>query len=258
MTAPGAGLPSKAPTTGQPSGPRPAGPPEWLSSSHVRTLHSCIVYDARDRNHPAISSGVTSCKAEANAAQTAYRRRRPSIQVLAVLSSRAAIASQVESGETSSGSTWQTEVGPVPTAPSHPSANHDRRFAAILTLAWRDGSSPFRACFARRSHRPTHPGGIFAAPCASVRLSPSTRERLSLTLDYPDSLIHQYRIPAPAADKCRRAPALPSWCPLAPASVAAQTAPGSRETRAWRTWRTLSPRTHAPAHTHRDSPPVPP
>ena len=146
MTAPGAGLPIKAPTTGQPSGPRPAGPPEWLSSSHVRALHSCIVYDARDRNHPAISSGVTSCKAEANAAQTAYRRRRPSIQVLAVLSSRAAIASQVESGETSSGSTWQTEVGPVPTAPSHPSANHDRRLAAILTLAWRDGSSPFRAC----------------------------------------------------------------------------------------------------------------
>ena len=146
MTAPGAGLPIKAPTTGQPSGPRPAGPPEWLSSSHVRALHSCIVYDARDRNHPAISSGVTSCKAEANAAQTAYRRRRPSIQVLAVPSSRAAIASQVESGETSSGSTWQTEVGPVPTAPSHPSANHDRRFAAILTLAWRDGSSPFRAC----------------------------------------------------------------------------------------------------------------
>ena len=35
---------------------------------------------------------------------------------------------------------------------------------------------------ALRSDRPTHPGGIFAAPCASVRLSPSTRERLSLTL----------------------------------------------------------------------------
>ena len=56
---------------------------------------------------------------------------------------------------------------------------------------------------ARRSDRPTHPGGIFAVD-ASVRLSPSTRERLPLTLDYPDSLIHQYRIPAPAADKCRR------------------------------------------------------
>jgi hypothetical protein len=112
-------------------------------------------------------------------------------------------------------------------------------------------------CCARRSHRPTHPGGIFAAPCASIRLSPSTRERLPPTLDYPDSLIHQYRIPAPAADRCRGAPALPSWCPLAPASVAAQTAPGSCETRAWRTWRTLSPRTHAPAHTA-SSPPVPP
>ncbi len=46
MTAPGAGLPSKAPTTGQPSGPRPAGPPEWLSSSRPTSLQSCIVYDA--------------------------------------------------------------------------------------------------------------------------------------------------------------------------------------------------------------------
>ena len=79
-----------------------------------------------------------------------------------------------------------------------------------------------------------------------------------LTLDYPDSLIHQYRIPAPAADKCRGAPALPSWCPLAPASVAAQTAPGSRETRSWRTWRTLSPSTHAPVHTPLLPPPFPP
>ena len=73
-------------------------------------------------------------------------------------------------------------------------------------------------------------------------------------LDYPDSLIHQYRIPAPAADRCRGTPALPSWCPLAPASVAAQTAPGSRETRAWRTWRTLSP-VHTPLHTHTAIPP---
>ena len=32
----------------------------------------------------------------------------------------------------------------------------------------------------RRSQRPTHPGGIFAAPCACVRLSPSTRERLRM------------------------------------------------------------------------------
>ena len=146
MTAPGAGLPSKAPTTGQPSGPRPAGPPEWLSSSHVRALHSCIVYDARDRNHPAISSGVTSCKAEANAAQTAYRRRRPSLRPPAIPSSRAAIASQAVSGATSSPSLCQTEVRPVPTAPSHPSANHDERFAATFALAWRDGLSRFRTC----------------------------------------------------------------------------------------------------------------
>ncbi len=129
--------------------------------------------------------------------------------------------------------------------------------AFMLRSHWRCGPRMPKSC-ALRCDRPTHPGGIFAAPCASVRLSPSTRERLSLTLDYPDSLIHQYRIPAPAADRCRGAPALPSWCPLAPASVAAQTAPGSRETRAWRTWRTLSPSTHAPAHTNRDSPPFPP
>ena len=116
MTAPGAGLPSKAPTTGQPSGPRPAGPPEWLSSSHVRALHSCIVYDARDRNHPAISSGVTSCKAEANAAQTAYRRRRPSLRPPAIPSSRAAIASQAVSGATSSPSLCQTQVNSALTA----------------------------------------------------------------------------------------------------------------------------------------------
>ena len=146
MTAPGAGLPSKAPTTGQPSGPRPAGPPEWLSSSHVRALHSCIVYDARDRNHPAIYSGVTSCKAEANAAQTAYRQRRPSLRPPAIPSSRAAIASQAVSGATSSPSLCQTEIRPVPTAPSHPSANHDERFAATFALAWRDGLSRFRTC----------------------------------------------------------------------------------------------------------------
>jgi len=67
-------------------------------------------------------------------------------RMAAVPFSRAAIASQVESGETSSGSPWLTEVGPVPTDPSHRSANHDRRSAAIFTLAWRDGLSRFRAC----------------------------------------------------------------------------------------------------------------
>ena len=51
MTASGAGLPSNAPTTGQPSGPRPTGPPEWLSSSHVRAIHRCIVYE-RTRSEP--------------------------------------------------------------------------------------------------------------------------------------------------------------------------------------------------------------
>ena len=33
-----------------------------------RAPHSCIAYAARSWNHPAISSGVTSCKAEPNAA----------------------------------------------------------------------------------------------------------------------------------------------------------------------------------------------
>ena len=33
-----------------------------------RAPHGCIAYAARSPNHPAISSGVTSCKAEQNAA----------------------------------------------------------------------------------------------------------------------------------------------------------------------------------------------
>ncbi len=33
----------------------------------IRAPHSCIAYAARDRNQPAISSRVTSCRAEANA-----------------------------------------------------------------------------------------------------------------------------------------------------------------------------------------------
>ena len=47
------------------------------------------------------------------------------------------------------------------------------------TPIWRLMPEASQFC-TRRSHRPTHPGGIFAAPCASVRLSPSTRERLRL------------------------------------------------------------------------------
>ena len=35
---------------------------------YVRAPHSCIAYAARSPNHPAISSGVTSCRAEPNAA----------------------------------------------------------------------------------------------------------------------------------------------------------------------------------------------
>src|SRR5512135_2529299 len=34
----------------------------------ARAPHSCIAYAARSPNHPAISSGVTSCRAEPNAA----------------------------------------------------------------------------------------------------------------------------------------------------------------------------------------------
>src|SRR3954465_14896785 len=37
----------------------------------TRADHRCIAYAARDWNHPAISSGVTSCRAETNAASTA-------------------------------------------------------------------------------------------------------------------------------------------------------------------------------------------
>src|SRR3954452_20538735 len=37
----------------------------------ARAPYSCIAYAARSPNHPAISSGVTSCKADANAAYTA-------------------------------------------------------------------------------------------------------------------------------------------------------------------------------------------
>jgi hypothetical protein len=39
---------------------------------------------------------------------------------------------------------WQ--AGPVPIAPSHPLANQNERFAATLTLLWRDGLSGFRTC----------------------------------------------------------------------------------------------------------------
>jgi hypothetical protein len=70
---PGAGLLGKTPTTGQPSGPRPAGPHAWLSSSHVRARYGCMAYDARDRNSPAISSGAMSCKVKANANSTKFR-----------------------------------------------------------------------------------------------------------------------------------------------------------------------------------------
>src|SRR5438046_2643583 len=37
----------------------------------VRAPHSCIAYAARSWNHPAMSSGFTSCRADANAAYTA-------------------------------------------------------------------------------------------------------------------------------------------------------------------------------------------
>jgi hypothetical protein len=36
--------------------------------AEARAPHSCIAYAARSWNHPAISSGLTSCKAEPNAA----------------------------------------------------------------------------------------------------------------------------------------------------------------------------------------------
>ena len=48
----------------------------------------------------------------------------------------------------------------------------------------------FKAC-ARRSHRPTHPGIIFAARCPSVRLSPSTRERLPARTNHKENCIHE-------------------------------------------------------------------
>ena len=71
--------------------------------------------------------------------------RGPLHQLIAVPSSRAAIASPVENRETSSDSRWKAEAGRVPTAPSHSSANHDRRYPTTFTLAWRDGLCRFRA-----------------------------------------------------------------------------------------------------------------
>ena len=57
-----------------------------------------------------------------------------------------AIASQAEGGATSSPFPGQTEVGPVPTAPGQPSTDHDERFGATFTSAWRDGRSGIRTC----------------------------------------------------------------------------------------------------------------
>jgi hypothetical protein len=50
------------------------------------------------------------------------------------------------SGATSSPSPCQTEVRPVPTAPSRGSANQDERIAATFILARRDSLSRFRTC----------------------------------------------------------------------------------------------------------------
>src|SRR5215472_13853024 len=41
-----------------------------VDHTEARAPHGCIAYAARSQNHPAISSGVTSCKAEPNAAST--------------------------------------------------------------------------------------------------------------------------------------------------------------------------------------------
>jgi hypothetical protein len=48
--------------------PRSASVAAEGAEGHLRALHCCIAYAARSRNHPAMFSGVTSCKAEANAA----------------------------------------------------------------------------------------------------------------------------------------------------------------------------------------------
>ncbi len=91
------------------------------------------------------------------------------LELLTVPSSRALIASQVESGETSSGSPWQTEVEPVPTLrPTLPQITIDvfLQFSPwIGGMAYPD-SGP--VC-ARRSHRPKHRRTSLRASVSSDR-----------------------------------------------------------------------------------------
>src|SRR5262249_2766877 len=64
-----------------------------------------------------------------------------------------------------------SQAGPVPTAPRHPPANQNERFAPTLTLAWRDGLSRFRTCLrapvSSTSHRPK--GASQSVQVAAVR-----------------------------------------------------------------------------------------
>src|SRR5262249_48768874 len=79
--------PTSAPTTGPGPPTAPSAPTASRSSRKrdpldARAPHGCRAYAARSRNHPAISSGSTSCQAVTIAADTAPSSGPPPIATL--------------------------------------------------------------------------------------------------------------------------------------------------------------------------------
>jgi hypothetical protein len=110
-----------------------------------------LAHEVRDSHQAASQQRMERTYAMArlslSSRRPAYRQRRTSFWLPSVPSSRAAIASETESGAPPPPSPCQTELAPFPTAPSRPTSNHYERLVPSFTLAWREGLFQFRTCW---------------------------------------------------------------------------------------------------------------